>query len=181
MTPNPTHRKSLVPHLSPLHICEVPCGVGNVLHNKGAQAALFRVGIERGRKGGGGGTSFLFVNAHLAAHQHKVEERNADVDRVMTELQVGVCVVDSGRCWVSFIYIRRGLFLTYLYIMCNHSYNRASSGSTSTPRRATTTATTAHGAATADGPCSRPCTARGMRFPRTSWWGRSIACSSSGI
>jgi len=83
----------------------VPCGVGNVLHNKGAQAALFRVGVSPGQRGqqqqkGGGrgsklnmGTSFLFVNAHLAAHQHKVEERNADVDRVMTEMQVGVYVV----------------------------------------------------------------------------------------
>ncbi|KAM3570973.1 hypothetical protein VYU27_006980 [Nannochloropsis oceanica] len=71
-------KKALLPHLSPLHVCEVPCGVGNIIHNKGGQAALFRVGPH---------TSFLFINAHLAAHAHRVEDRNADVDRVMTELQ----------------------------------------------------------------------------------------------
>lgn len=107
------HRKSLVPHLSPLHICEVPCGVGNVLHNKGAQAALFRVGVDRSRQhggkggggGGGAGTAFLFVNAHLAAHQHKVEERNGDVDRVMTELQVRAVFLggDAG-VWVLLLF-----------------------------------------------------------------------------
>ena len=71
-------KKSIVPYLSPLHVCEVPCGVGNIIHNKGGQAALFRIGEA---------TSFLFINAHLAAHAHRVEDRNADVDRVMTELQ----------------------------------------------------------------------------------------------
>jgi hypothetical protein len=71
-------KKALIPYISPLHVCEVPCGVGNIIHNKGGQAALFRVGPN---------TSFLFINAHLAAHAHRVEDRNADVDRVMTELQ----------------------------------------------------------------------------------------------
>jgi len=71
-------KRPLLPYLSPLHVCEVPCGVGNLLHNKGGQAVLFRVATH---------TSFLFINAHLAAHAHRVEDRNGDVDRVMTEVQ----------------------------------------------------------------------------------------------
>ena len=33
-----------------------------------------------------GGTSLLFVNAHFAAHQHKVKERNADFARIDARL-----------------------------------------------------------------------------------------------
>ena len=34
------------------------------------------------------GTSFLCINAHLAAHPHKNEDRNVAYDRITTELQV---------------------------------------------------------------------------------------------
>jgi len=59
-------------------MCDVSCGVGNLLYNKGAIGAFIKIR----------GTTFLFINAHLAAHQHRWEDRNEDVDRIMTEFQV---------------------------------------------------------------------------------------------
>ncbi len=41
---------------------EVPCGLGNVLANKGATCVLLRLR----------GASLALINAHLAAHQDKV-------------------------------------------------------------------------------------------------------------
>ena len=54
----------------------VACGVGNVMHNKGAAGVRLMTGNER----------YLFVSSHFAAHQHKVDERNADFVRICTEL-----------------------------------------------------------------------------------------------
>ncbi|CAN0424701.1 unnamed protein product, partial [Discosporangium mesarthrocarpum] len=60
-----------------IKLTEVACGVGNVLQNKGAIGAFLRV--DR--------TTMLFVTAHLAAHQSKVEERNANYWRVVASLE----------------------------------------------------------------------------------------------
>ena len=54
----------------------MPCGIGNRLGNKGAVAVSLCVG----------GTSFLFVNCHLAAHQRRTAQRNADYHRIDTLL-----------------------------------------------------------------------------------------------
>jgi len=54
----------------------VACGVGNMMYNKGAAGVRFKTGNER----------YLFVSSHLAAHQEKVDERNADYVRICTEL-----------------------------------------------------------------------------------------------
>lgn len=77
----PLRRKPFNLHVDrqSLHSSDVVCGVGNILHNKGGQASLLRVH----------GLSMLFINCHLAAHQHKTEFRNGDVDRILSELQVG--------------------------------------------------------------------------------------------
>ena len=56
-----------------IEVVDVACGVGNVLMNKGAICALLRVK----------GKTIAFINSHLAAHQNKVEARNADFQRIM--------------------------------------------------------------------------------------------------
>lgn len=55
----------------------VACGVGNVLRNKGAVAAF--VEVDGGR--------LALVTAHLAAHAHRVEDRNSDYRRIQRELR----------------------------------------------------------------------------------------------
>uniref|UniRef100_A0A7S2WGS3 Inositol polyphosphate-related phosphatase domain-containing protein n=1 Tax=Rhizochromulina marina TaxID=1034831 RepID=A0A7S2WGS3_9STRA len=54
---------------------EVACGIGNVLHNKGAVGV--RLVIH--------GVSCMLLGAHLAAHEKHVAQRNADYDRVRRE------------------------------------------------------------------------------------------------
>jgi phosphatidylinositol-bisphosphatase len=56
-----------------IEIVDVACGVGNVLMNKGAICALLRME----------GKTIALINSHLAAHQTKVEARNADFHRIM--------------------------------------------------------------------------------------------------
>lgn len=56
-----------------VQVVDVACGVGNVLMNKGAVCALLRI---RGK-------TIALINSHLAAHQNKVEARNADFHRIM--------------------------------------------------------------------------------------------------
>ena len=50
----------------------MPCGVGNVLTNKGAVCLLLRTRDH----------TLAFINAHLAAHEPKLEERNANYHRI---------------------------------------------------------------------------------------------------
>jgi len=63
---------SLMPVINDLQQTYVPCGIGNTLGNKGGVAVSFNVGK----------TALLFVNVHLAAHQHRVKARNADFRRI---------------------------------------------------------------------------------------------------
>jgi hypothetical protein len=59
-------------HRAVTHLCSgftssaIPTGLGNTLGNKGGVLVSFKIG----------NTSFAFVNAHLAAHQNGVKERN---------------------------------------------------------------------------------------------------------
>ncbi|CBN78320.1 conserved unknown protein [Ectocarpus siliculosus] len=69
-------RREVLDRVKVIKLTEVVCGVGNVLQNKGGIGAYVRV--DR--------TTFLFVAAHLAAHQGKVEERNAGYWRIATTL-----------------------------------------------------------------------------------------------
>lgn len=66
-------KKRIVKKIHGVHVLDVACGVGNVLTNKGAICVLLRV---RGK-------TLAIINAHLAAHQHKVADRNADYHRIM--------------------------------------------------------------------------------------------------
>lgn len=50
----------------------VPCGMGDLFGNKGGVGIGFNIGK----------TAFLFLNAHLAAHQHAVAARNRDYWRI---------------------------------------------------------------------------------------------------
>jgi hypothetical protein len=70
-------RLPLLPLVSHVQSAHVATGIGNgTLGNKGGVA----IGLAIGR------TSFLFVNAHFAAHQHKTEQRNADWQRIDSSL-----------------------------------------------------------------------------------------------
>ncbi|KAG5190457.1 Endonuclease/exonuclease/phosphatase [Tribonema minus] len=70
-------KRELASRTKLVKMSDVVCGVGNVLQNKGAVAAFLRVDK----------TTFLFITAHLAAHQTKVAERNGDYWRIIGELE----------------------------------------------------------------------------------------------
>lgn len=59
-----------------LQLIGVPCGTGNVLTNKGAVCVLLRVK----------NTSLAFVNAHLAAHEPNLQDRNDNYHRIRSEV-----------------------------------------------------------------------------------------------
>jgi hypothetical protein len=65
---------------------EVPCGIGNVLSNKGAICMVLRMQ----------GKSFALINSHLAAHLSKVNERNGDYHRI-----VQVIADKTHKKWIS--------------------------------------------------------------------------------
>lgn len=65
-------RAELAPTISCVRSSNVATGFANVLSNKGAVGICLKVC----------GRSLAFVSCHLAAHQEKVEERNADFHRI---------------------------------------------------------------------------------------------------
>jgi len=67
---------SLVPFVSDVASAAVTTGIANTLGNKGGVGVRLRVGS----------TSLLFANAHLAAHQNAVKARNANFQRIDTEM-----------------------------------------------------------------------------------------------
>jgi hypothetical protein len=67
--------KYVAPFISDVTSTAVASGLANTLGNKGGASIYFKFGI----------TSFLFTNAHLAAHQNHVNRRNADFKRINVE------------------------------------------------------------------------------------------------
>ncbi|KAF9573437.1 inositol polyphosphate 5-phosphatase [Mortierella alpina] len=67
----------------------VATGIGGIVGNKGAVAISVYLGS----------TSFLFVNAHLTAHQNNTQARNNDYKRIIQELQLNDAPKSSPRGW----------------------------------------------------------------------------------
>ena len=69
-------------HIGIAHLCSelnsaaVATGVGNTLGNKGGVGISLKIGA----------TKLVFVNAHLAAHQNAVKQRNADYHKIAKEI-----------------------------------------------------------------------------------------------
>jgi len=72
-------RDELSPHVGELKTSSVACGVLGVGGNKGAVALSFTV-FRR---------TVLVLNSHFAAHQEKVDERNADYSKITRNLRFG--------------------------------------------------------------------------------------------
>ena len=68
-------RTGLLPEVSNVRTAHVACGIGDILGNKGGVGISLCVGR----------TSLLLVNSHLAAHQTKVGERNADFHKKVVQ------------------------------------------------------------------------------------------------
>lgn len=65
-------REDVIGSISDVNTAFVPCGLGNVMYNKGAVAVSLKCNQ----------TSFVFVCAHLAANLEKTMERNQDFHRI---------------------------------------------------------------------------------------------------
>ena len=69
-------KKTIVKKIIGIQLIDVACGVGNLLTNKGAVCVLLRIK----------GKTLALINAHMAAHQGKVKERNDDYKRISKEI-----------------------------------------------------------------------------------------------
>ncbi|KAF9113422.1 inositol polyphosphate 5-phosphatase [Mortierella sp. AM989] len=67
----------------------VATGIGGIVGNKGAVAVSVYLGSM----------SFLFVNAHLTAHQSNTHARNSDYKRIIQELQLNDTPKNSPGMW----------------------------------------------------------------------------------
>ncbi|KAF9164923.1 inositol polyphosphate 5-phosphatase [Actinomortierella ambigua] len=67
----------------------VATGMGGIIGNKGAVAVAVYLGDM----------SFLFVNAHLTAHQSQVQARNSDYKRIIQELNLNEAPKTAPRRW----------------------------------------------------------------------------------
>eukprot|EP00753_Platysulcus_tardus_P012038 PLAT3336.13.p1 GENE.PLAT3336.13~~PLAT3336.13.p1 ORF type:complete len:996 (-),score=419.40 PLAT3336.13:68-3055(-) len=72
--------RALLPLVSTVQSAAVATGIGKRLGNKGGVGIGFFVG----------GSSLLFINCHLAAHQKNVKQRNADYNRIISCMQLPV-------------------------------------------------------------------------------------------
>lgn len=66
-------RRELLPMVTDVKRDAVSCGVGNFVGNKGGVGVSFNYA----------GARLCFLNAHLAAHNEKVKQRNADYHRIV--------------------------------------------------------------------------------------------------
>ncbi|KAG0169848.1 inositol polyphosphate 5-phosphatase [Apophysomyces sp. BC1015] len=65
-------------YVKAVHSDHIKTGWANMIGNKGAVAISVQFGSR----------SFCFINCHLTAHQTKLTERNANVDRILNELKI---------------------------------------------------------------------------------------------
>ena len=75
-------RKAIASQVSGLQTMFIPCGVGNVLSNKGAIVGILRWKDQYQQQ-----QSIAFINAHFAAHQEQIEERQANYDRIVSYIR----------------------------------------------------------------------------------------------
>eukprot|EP00536_Pseudo-nitzschia_multiseries_P000484 jgi/Psemu1/178820/e_gw1.6.200.1 len=84
-------KKSFLKEIEDITVADVTCGIGNVLHNKGAIAAFVtlkaRNGKEKADKNRSKSLRMVFVTAHLAAHVKNAKARDADFWRISSELE----------------------------------------------------------------------------------------------
>ncbi|KAL6758609.1 Endonuclease/exonuclease/phosphatase [Haematococcus lacustris] len=70
-------RRVLAPHVGEVATASVACGLMGVAGNKGAAAVSLTLFRRR----------FVFLSSHFAAHQDKVDERNADYAKIVRSLR----------------------------------------------------------------------------------------------
>ena len=83
--------KSIVHLLSNVRSRAVPTGIGDTLGNKGGIGIAVTIGES----------TFIFVNAHLSAHQHATERRIREVYKICTSLATKIWKRDSEISAVS--------------------------------------------------------------------------------
>jgi len=71
-------RKDLQQYISKIESADLPTKLGGLMKTKGGVGISFTLGA----------TSFLFINSHLAAHQTKVADRNADYGSIVHNLEL---------------------------------------------------------------------------------------------
>ena len=81
-------RKELAPLLEDVRSAQISTGLFNAVGNKGGVGVSFRLGS----------TSYLFVACHFAAHQNKVQARNADYQRISKDMK-GVLAPEQLRSY----------------------------------------------------------------------------------
>ena len=62
--------------VSLVKVIDVPCGIGNVIGNKGGVCAVLKAKDSY----------VAVINSHFAAHQNKIKERNQDYSRIVTTM-----------------------------------------------------------------------------------------------
>jgi len=70
--------RSIFPLVRGIESTEVRTGLGKIVGNKGGIGMTFRVC----------GTSFLFINCHLASGQKQTRQRNDDFERILNEMDL---------------------------------------------------------------------------------------------
>lgn len=81
-------KKSILEDIEYVSVADVTCGVGNVFHNKGAIGAFVRMKARNDASvHGRDSVSMLFVACHLAAQVKKLDARNNDFWRIVSQLE----------------------------------------------------------------------------------------------
>lgn len=85
-------KKSLLCDLEHVSLADVACGIGNVFHNKGGIGAFVQLRARNpdeslNARDRAKSVKMLLVVCHLAAHVKKVDARNADYWRIISELE----------------------------------------------------------------------------------------------